>query len=617
MRQHLKQNGSSQRSKSAPDEAAIENTAPTSLARRVQEFPVNYRKFKMPESPRILVLEKNESKLAPFVALLNALFQGCDVIEAESQEDAETALNEDSIDCFFLNPLASDCAQLFIEKLASDNETSTPVVILLDDEKKTDAQNWLNRGAWDWFTLDAANNNALLHRIVNHACEFKHMRDELNYVAQYDLLSGLPNRRMFLKRLHEAVNRSKRTGSPSALLLLGLDGFKSINESLNHGMGDKLLKEAAQRLKASVRTIDTAARLGGDEFAVILDGMTKARDGSIAVKRILDCFSKPFKLADREYTVTASIGAAVCPDDGDEAGELLKNAEFAMHGIKRTGRNNYRFFSRDMMAEIEERRIMMGNLTQALNKREFILHYQPQVSLSDGKIIGVEALMRWQSPNGMVSPAAYIPLLEESGLIVPVGEWVLREACAQARKWRRSNLGPIRMAVNFSPRQFEQNDLVEMVTQALDETGLEPELLDIELTESLVMKNPEQSCAMLTALKKTGIRTSLDDFGTGYSSLSCLKKFPLDVLKIDRSFVSNIIDDVEDAAIAEAIIQLGHTLNLEVIAEGVETEAQLQFLIDNKCDAYQGYLFSRPLSSKECSEFIASKMSEYQSSSRG
>lgn len=536
---------------------------------------------------------------------INEIFQGAEIVEIPTLAAAEEALIN-SFDCFFLNPGSeNEAAVKFLEGWGVAGSTPTPVVIVLDQEAPAYGD-WLALGAWDCcFAREIT--VELLGRVVRHACEFKHMRDQLEYVAQYDLLSGLPNRSMFLRRLDEAVNRSKRTGCPSALLFLGLDEFKSINETLNHEMGDKLLREAAMRLKASVRAIDTAARLGGDEFAIILDGMTKAVDGSIAVKRILDCFSQPFALAGGEYRVTASIGAAICPDDGETSDALLKNAEFAMRGIKNAGRNNYRFFSREMMAEIEARRELLDDLGQALGRDEFLLHYQPQVDLASGKVMGVEALMRWQRPQRLASPAEYIPLLEESGLIVPVGEWVLRAACAQARKWQDSGLDPIRVAVNFSPRQFQQHGLVELVARALEETGLSPELLDVELTESLVMENPERSSAMLKALKETGIRTSLDDFGTGYSSLSCLKKFPLDVLKIDRSFVSSIMEDSEDAAIARAIIHLGHTLNLEVIAEGVETPEQLKFLRDNGCDAYQGYLFSRPLPAEGCAELMGRK----------
>jgi diguanylate cyclase (GGDEF)-like protein len=376
-------------------------------------------------------------------------------------------------------------------------------------------------------------------------------------------------------------------------MFLDLDHFKAVNDSLGHAGGDELLKGVARRIQGCVRESDTVARLGGDEFAIVLEDLSDAQG-------ILRALSEPFVLDGHEILITASIGIAVRPPSAGE--ELLKDADTAMHRAKERGRNSYEFFTQEMNVQALERLTLQNMLRRGLEREEFWLCYQPQVDLATGGVVGVEALLRWHRPDlGVVSPATFVPVLEESGLIVPVGEWVLRTACRQTRTWQESGAGRLRVAVNLSARQFGREDLVGTVARVLEETGLDPRCLEMEITESLLMEDIEGSSRTLDELKRVvgGVRVSIDDFGTGYSSLSYLKSFPIDLLKIDRSFVRDLATDPDDAAITTAIIGLAHNLRLEVIAEGVETEEQLVFLRNKRCDGVQGYYFGRPMPAED------------------
>ena len=432
--------------------------------------------------------------------------------------------------------------------------------------------------------------------------------------AYYDTLTGLPNRMLFQERLPHALALAERSRQMLAVMLLDLDRFKTINETLGHGVGDRLLHEVAERLTGCVRRSDTVARFAGDEFALLLMQITRPDDVIRIARRtedavevaqsILRILEAPFVWGQHELYLTASIGIGLYPDDGEDSQTLLKNAGSALNRAKEQGGNNYQFYTADMNAKALKRLALENNLRHALERDEFVLHYQPQVNISSGRIVGAEALVRWQHPElGLVSPLDFIPLAEDTGLIVPIGEWVLRTACAQNKKWQEEGWPSMCISVNLSARQFQQLQLVESIAEILAETGLAPERLELELTESALMKDTETAVETLRRIKKTGVRIAIDDFGTGYSSLSHLKRLPIDVLKIDRSFVCESTTAPDDAAIVMAIIGLAHNLKLKVIAEGVETEEQLAFLRLLNCDEIQGYLCSKPLAAMAFKEF--------------
>jgi diguanylate cyclase (GGDEF)-like protein/PAS domain S-box-containing protein len=440
--------------------------------------------------------------------------------------------------------------------------------------------------------------------------ERKQTEERLSYLANYDLLTGLPNRILLFDRLEQAIPRVRWQKRLVAVLFLDLDNFKQINDTLGHNTGDLLLKAVGERLTRFVRQGDTVARLGGDEFVLVLADLAKAEDVPQIAQKILDGLSKPFDLEGVEIFTGASIGITLDPTDGEDPETLLKNADAAMYKAKEQGRNHYQFYSSSMNIKILERLSIETDLHHALEREEFLLHYQPQVDLHSGQIIGMEALIRWnKSGSEMISPAKFIPVAEETGLILPIGEWVLRVACAQCNAWTEEGLSPVFMAVNLSARQFQQQNVVEMVNRILNETGLKPNYLELELTESILMKREDVTNKTLHKLNAMGVRLSIDDFGTGYSSLSYLKRFPIDKLKIDQSFIQDVVSDPDNAAIVAAIITLGHSLGLKVIAEAVETREQLEFLRSIECDEMQGYLFSRPLTSDQATKVLLERKS--------
>jgi diguanylate cyclase (GGDEF)-like protein len=428
---------------------------------------------------------------------------------------------------------------------------------------------------------------------------------EIQQLINFDSLTGLPNRTLLHNRLNLAIAQASRNKQLCGVLMLDLDRFKHINESLGHKTGDKLLKAVGKRLQACLRDNDTLARLGGDEYVALLVGMTHEEDIAIVAKKILGAVSEPFYIEGNDIFSTCSIGIAVYPMDGEDSHTLLKHADQAMYQAKGVDRNNFQFFSHEMNNLVLERMMLDSSMRKGLERDEFFLVYQPQVDARTDRIFGMEALVRWQHPDlGLLSPDRFINLAEENGFIIPLGEWVLRSACQQNKAWQDQGFPPVRVAVNLSAKQFGQYHLEEVVAATLLETGLSAEWLELELTESVIMKDAEQNIALLNKFKEMGISLAIDDFGTGYSSLSYLKNFPISRLKIDRSFVRDLTTNPDDAAIARIIIDIAHSLNLCVIAEGVETRAQRQFLSFNNCVEMQGYLFSRPVPAEEFAGFL-------------
>jgi diguanylate cyclase (GGDEF)-like protein/PAS domain S-box-containing protein len=435
--------------------------------------------------------------------------------------------------------------------------------------------------------------------IVRDITERKHAAERLDYLAHYDALTGLPNRALLNDRLRQTTIAAGRHERVVTVMFLDLDRFKTINDTLGHDVGDLVLRTVADRLAACVREGDTVARLGGDEYAIILADMAQSRDAMGIAQKILDRVREPISLAGHELVISASIGITLYPADDARIEHLLKNADTAMYRAKEQGRNTYQFYTADMNAEAVLRLTLETDLRRALEHGEFLLHYQPQIDLKSGALIGMEALIRWRHPGErLVPPATFIPLAEDTGLIVPIGQWVMRTACAQNKAWQDAGLPALRVSVNVSARQFRQKSFPETVAAILRETGLGPAYLELEVTESLMMDHVEAAIMTLKEFHGMGIKLSIDDFGTGYSSLSYLRRFPIDSIKIDRSFIGSLATDSDQTAIVVAMISLAHTLRLRVVAEGVETAGQAAFLCEHGCDEGQGYLFSKPLAAE-------------------
>jgi diguanylate cyclase (GGDEF)-like protein/PAS domain S-box-containing protein len=437
------------------------------------------------------------------------------------------------------------------------------------------------------------------------------MAEQMTHSAQHDFLTGLPNRMLLNDRANQAIALAARHSKKVAVLFLDLDGFKHINDSLGHPIGDKLLQSIAKRLVGCVRSSDTVSRQGGDEFVVLLSEMAQQEDAAISALRILDAVAKSHSIDQHDLHLTASIGVSVCPDDGLDAETLIKNADIAMYQAKENGRQSYQFFKPVMNVRAVERQSIEESLRRAIERKEFSLHYQPKVKLTTGEIAGAEALIRWNHPTrGPVSPANFIPVAEDCGLILPIGQWVLREACKQARAWMGAGLPLRTMAVNISSMEFREDNFLASVFTTLSETGLDPKFLELELTESVLMKRAESAASVLKTLRARGVQIAVDDFGTGYSSLSYLRKFPIDALKIDQSFVRQISSAPDDTTIVKAIISMGRSLNLRVVAEGVETREELEFLRTHQCEEAQGFYFSRPLLPLQFAKLLKSGIPE-------
>jgi diguanylate cyclase (GGDEF)-like protein len=441
--------------------------------------------------------------------------------------------------------------------------------------------------------------------VFHDVSEARKIANQMAHLANHDTLTDLPNRALLNDRLDKALHAARRDDKRLALMFLDIDNFKNINDSLGHDVGDQLLVEIAARLKAVVRSSDTISRQGGDEFIILLHEVCDKLAPAEVANKVLEAVSGIHHVGGHEVRVSASVGIAVYPDDGSDAESLTKCADSAMYHAKGMGRNNFQFFTRAMTQVVAERIRLENSLRRAIERDEFVLHYQPKVSLSSGRIIGAEVLLRWEHPDeGLVPPARFISTAEQSGLIRQIGSWVLREACRQSRAWQTLGMPAIPMAVNLSAIQLHHEGFLDEVTSVLRELRIAPHLLEFEVTESISIHGEEKAVAWLETLRDMGVKLSIDDFGTGYSSLSYLKRLPIDTIKIDQSFIRDITTDPDDAAIITAIIRMAHTLRLNVIAEGVETPEQLDFLRERKCNQVQGHFFSAPIPAQQFEELL-------------
>ena len=569
--------------------------------------PQQYKKSKL------LIIDDEFQIRSLLVDLLGPVY---DCSEASSAEDALKALSHETFDLVISDIDMGGMSGLELVPRVHSIAPDTVVVMISGNQDIEFAINALRVGAFDYITkpIDIRHVEASVERALKHGSLLKEKRlykeqiehllqqrtAEVDWLAYYDTVTQLPNRALFEDRLTQAVAIARAKDESLAVLFISLDQFKKVNDSLGHGPGDSLLREFAERLKSCISKSDTVARFGGDEFALLQTQTDGTKDIIETIGMLSQVLKFSFDLPGHEVYATASVGVSLFPFDGDDSQTLLKNAGAALYKAKKSGGANYQFFTSDMHELATRRLALETNLRRAIQNEEFLIHYQPRVSVDSLAITGVEALVRWQHPQlGLVSPAEFIPLAEDTGLIVPIGEWVLRKACLQSREWQERGFAPIQMSVNISARQFHERDLSETVIRILDETGLAAKHLDLELTESSIMQNSEFAAGVLDRLKSMGINISIDDFGTGFSSLASLKRLPIDVLKIDKSFVRDVTTDPDDAALVMAIITLAHNLRLKVIAEGVETAEQLRFLQLLRCDEIQGYFFSRPRAAED------------------
>lgn len=564
---------------------------------------------------QILVIEDDSNVRSLILKLLQA--EGFDAISAEDGRvgiKLATIHEPDLIICDIMMPECDGYEVL--SQIRHNSTTATiPFIFLSAKSERDDLRQGMDLGADDYLTKPfkrAELLGAVSARLAKQASltqpyvtEMKRAAQTLSQLAYRDPLTNLPNRILLHHQFHEAIAQAMRTDqtatartSPQvAVFCINLNRFKAINTNLGYANGDLLLRLVAERLEQSAETYrGTAARLGGDEFSLLLNNVTDKEQAATTAKNVLKTLTEPYNLEGHYVQMQVSIGIALYPSDSENPDRLLNQADTAMRHVKAKGSGGYQFYAHEMDAIATERQQMESKLNEGLKHQEFLLYYQPQVNLITGRIIGAEALLRWNHPElGLISPDKFIAIAEETGLIIPIGEWVLQTACAQAKAWQSSKQLPIEISVNLSARQFRQENLVETIAETLQKTGLKPESLVLELTETSVMENVESTIQTLKELKERGVRISIDDFGTGYSSLNYLKRFPIDKLKIDQSFVREITTDPNDAAIAKAIIAMAQSLQLKVIAEGVETEAQSSFLRQSGCHAMQGYLFSPPV----------------------
>ncbi len=554
-----------------------------------------------PETCRVLLVEDNPGDALLVTKQLDKVTRSeYDVVHVERLKDATALLKEETFQVALVDLSLPDAQGMeTIRELISVSD-HLPIVVLSGFNDEPLAIEAVQAGAQDYLVKGEAGPR-LLHRAITYAIERKQVADRLQFLAHHDSLTGLANRALFRERVSRAISHARRTEEQVAVMFLDLDHFKAVNDSLGHDVGDLLLERVADFLLESVREIDTVARLGGDEFAILIEKLGEENDAPVVSQRILDALARPIELNGHAISISASIGISFFPDDGDSLGQLLKAADGAMYRAKQNGRNEYQLFSRETHSRVVKQFNLGNELRGAVARKEFEIHYQPQLDLRTGWVSGIEALLRWQHPEkGLIAPGQFIPMLEASGLIVDVGEWVLDQACRQVREWHADGFPDLRLSVNLSAKQLESGDLFAAVSRAMGDG--DAGWLELEITESLLLKDAEQTVELLKKLKRRGVRISIDDFGTGFSSLSYLRRFPIDCLKIDRSFVVDIEEAPEGIRFATAIIALAHHLNLDVVAEGVETAKQLSVV--RGCDGIQGFLYSRPKTAEDLTDWL-------------
>ncbi len=496
-----------------------------------------------------------------------------------------------------------------LRRSSSMEERAMPVIMLADNDDHLDDLEVIRQGAADYLSKQELS-VSMLKRSVRYAIERKRIEQRLLTLSHFDPLTGLANRNLFYLKLTDGIIQSLRGNKLLALFFLDLDNFKEINDTMGHPVGDRLLQEVSARLKSSTRASDTVARLGGDEFAIIATHLNTETDITLLAKKLITSFNEPFIFGNEEIIAHTSIGIALCPTHGHDPDELLRHADLALYQAKAAGRNNFKFYDSELDARAQEYRALEQEMRYALQQQNFTLHFQPMFSIDGKNVIGVEALVRWpHKVRGMISPADFIPLAESSGLILPLGEQILEMACDEINHWKQLGLPELLIAVNLSPVQFADQNLIEKIAETLQRKGIPPHLIELEITENTLMDTSSDAIERLTKLYDMGIKLVIDDFGTGYSSLSYLKKFPVHKLKIDRAFIVDVTTDKDDATIARTIIHLGQAMNLEIIAEGVETEAQLEFLRKEGCEQIQGFLFAKPMPSNALVEWLPKHLS--------
>ena len=562
---------------------------------------------------RILIVDDEES-IRSLVREL--LAPDCDCMVAGSVEEASRVLLANTFDLVLSDIDLGDSSGLIMVPQILERSPETVVIMISGQQSIESAIEAMRVGAFDYITkpfdlrhVQAAVNRGLEHHRLlagkrqyeNHLEELVQQRTaEIEHLAFHDRLTDLPNRLLFEDRVAQAIATAQREKDPLAVLLVSLDRLRQISDTLGHAAGDRLLNQAASRLRDCVGQADTVARFEGDQFAILLTNLSEAADAAESAAAIMQAFRQAFRLGDQDVYVTTSIGISVFPFNGEESATILKNASAALERARMNGGNDYQFYAAEMNAMAVKRLTLETSLREAIAKDEFVIHYQPVLTLATDEVVGVEALVRWRHPElGILPPANFIGLAEETGLIIEIGETVLRRACLQTLEWEAGGYGQLRMAVNISARQFQQKHFFEHIVAILEETGLDPKRLELELTETSIMENAVDATDLLHRLRALGVRLAIDDFGTGYSSLSYLKMLPIDTVKLDRSFVSGATTDPKDAALVMAIVTLAHNLQFKVIAEGVETEEQRTFLRLLRCDEGQGYLFGKPMPEDE------------------
>ena len=554
---------------------------------------------------KVLLVEDNEGDVRLVKELLSHDCPGKFVIETVNRlQEAIEIIKQEEFDVVLTDLSLPDSDGMETISRIQESNSNLPIIVLSGQESESLAMKIVQSGAQDYL-VKGQGDGYLISKALRYAIERKRIQEGLSYLAQYDSLTGLANRNLFRERLGRALIRVDRNKSLVALMFIDLDRFKNINDTLGHDAGDKLLIEVSRRLEKCTRDGDTVARLGGDEFTVILEDIKHVDDAAVIARKILVAMEPAIKLSGYEVFVTPSIGITIYPLDDTSVNNLLKNADTAMYRAKERGRNGFQFYTAGMNTRTIERLELEAGLRRALKNEEFVLYYQPKIAIDNRQIIGAEALIRWQYKKlGLIPPLKFIPIAEETGLIVPIGEWVIRTACKQVASWQEAGFTDLRMAVNISARQFTDSDIVKVILDAVIQTNIKPQHLEIEITESMLMEDTSINISALKELKEHGVHISIDDFGTGYSSLSYLKRFHIDALKIDQSFVRDITTDSDDAAIASAVIALGQSLHLTVVAEGVETEEQLSFLKKQGCHEAQGYLFSKPVPAEDFAQLL-------------